>query len=129
MTLPRFFKWTVCGTLLALIYIHLQMQIFGLAYEGHLKEQHIKALVEKNGHTFYTISKLKSSKHLGEVLLARNTDMQFAGPTDIVPIAASGEFTPDHRRPELAQLKPERKPSLLSSLFSFGAQAEARTQE
>ena len=44
---------------LALTYIHMQMQIVDLAYRGNKKEQQIKKLIEENGNTTYKILILK----------------------------------------------------------------------
>ena len=65
MSLVKFTKYTVVVTFIALVYIHLQMQIVDLAYQGQAKEVKIKDLADQNGNTFYAISKLKSANHLG----------------------------------------------------------------
>ena len=69
MSLAKFTKYTVSVTFIALVYIHMQMQIVELAYRGQVKEAQIKDLTDKNGHVFYAISKLKSANHLGQRLL------------------------------------------------------------
>ena len=49
MQLWRFIKFMFGLTILALIYIHMQMNIFSLAYDGKQKEQNIVRLKEQNG--------------------------------------------------------------------------------
>ncbi|OGX38067.1 MAG: hypothetical protein A3D87_02655 [Omnitrophica WOR_2 bacterium RIFCSPHIGHO2_02_FULL_50_17] len=122
MSFGRFFKLTVVVTSLALVYIHLQMQIIDLAYQGEAKDRQVKEFVEKNDHAFYAISKLKSANHIGGVLLAKNSDMQFAGPGDIVQVAMPGDFTDESLS---YQAQPKRKTNLLLSLLSFTTPAEA----
>ncbi|MBI3617080.1 MAG: hypothetical protein HY210_02545 [Candidatus Omnitrophica bacterium] len=120
-------KYTFSMTFLILIYIHLQMQIVDLAYQGQRKEAQIADLLDKNGSTFYAISKLKSANHLGEKLLAENSKMQFAGANDIIYVAASGEMIGSN---DLERASPVgQKPSILANLLSFATQAEARSRE
>ncbi len=127
MSLTGFMKYTFSTTFLILVYIHLQMQIVDLAYQGQSKESEIEDLLDKNGSTFYAISKLKSANHLGEKLLAENSKMQFAGANDIIYVAANGDMIGNN---DLQQALPvEPKPSILANLLSFATQAEARSRE
>ena len=115
-------------TVVALTYIHMQMQIIDLAYQGNSKEQQIKKLAEENGSATYKILMLKSANNLGGVMLEKNSDMQFADVNDVVQITASEEFLMENQlggQPRLAK----RTNPLLSLLSSFGTEAEARTTE
>lgn len=123
MSLAGFMKYTFSTTFLILVYIHLQMQIVDLAYQGQRKEVQIEDLLDKNGSTFYAISKLKSANHLGEKLLAENAKMQFAGANDIIYVAVSGETIGNN------DLERAKKPNILANLLSFATQAEARSRE
>lgn len=123
MSLAKFTQCAVIVTSVALVYIHLQMQIVDLAYQGQAKEVKIKELTDRNGNTFYDISKLKSANHLGGVLLSKNSKMQFAGRDDIILLADARE------NPGLDQAPAQRKPNAFLSLLSFATQAEARNRE
>ena len=123
MSLAKFTKCTVAITFVAIVYIHLQMQIVDLAYQGQAKEAKIKDLVDRNGNTFYAISKLKSANHLGGVLLSKDSKMQFAGREDIIMLAGA-ETASDAGRAQ----SPGKSNALLS-LLSFATQAEARNKE
>jgi hypothetical protein len=112
---------------LALTYIHMQMQIVDLAYRGNNKEQQIKRLVEENGNTMYKILMLKSANHLGVAMLEENSDMQFADAHDVVQIAASKELFMENQLGEQPKLAKRTNPLL--SLLSFGIEAEAKTAE
>lgn len=127
MNLAKFIKYTVLLTSLALVYIHLQMQIVDLAYQGQKREKRIEELVEKNGNAFYAISKLTSANHLGKELLAKNSDMQFAGPKDIMQMAAPAELSSGIRLSRASE--PKRKTTALLGLLSFEGQAEAKNRE
>ena len=112
---------------LALTYIHIQMQMVDLAYRGNKKEQQIKKLVEENGNTTYKILMLKSANHLGVAMLEEDSDMQFADARDVVQIAASRELLMEDQLGEQSKLAKRTNPLL--SLLSFGIEAEAKTAE
>ncbi len=127
MSLARFMKYTFLTTFFILVYIHLQMQIVDLAYQGQRKEAQIQDLVDKNGSTFYVISKLKSANHLGEKLLSERSGMRFVGGDDIIYVAANGDMIGNN---DLEQALPvAQKPNILANLLSFATQAEARSRE
>jgi len=115
------------ATIVALAYIHMQMQIIDLAYQGNQKEQQIKSLIEENGNSMYNILMLKSANHLGAAMFDEDLDMQFANADSIVQISTSKEFPLEEylgAEPKLA-----RKTNSLLSLLSFGTEAEAKTAE
>ncbi|MBI5415184.1 MAG: hypothetical protein HZA29_00030 [Candidatus Omnitrophica bacterium] len=123
MSLAKFMKYSVAITFIALVYIHLQMQIVDLAYQGQAKEAKIKDLVDRNGNTYYAISRLKSANHLGGVMLSKDSKMQFAGRENII-VLAGADAAPDTGRDQTL-----KKPNVLLSLLSFATQAEARNKE
>jgi len=112
---------------LALSYIHMQMQMVDLAYKGNQKEGRIKKLIEDNGNTTYKILMLKSANHLGVAMLDEDSGMQFADAHDIVQIAASQDILMDESyqlRPQLAQ-----QTNPLLRILSLGKVAEAKTSK
>ena len=114
-------------TIVALSYIHMQMQIIDLAYQGNQKEQQIKKLIEENGNATYKILMLKSANHLGVALLNEDSDMQFADTNDVIQIAASEKFLMENHlgsEPKLA-----KRPNPFLNILSFGVEAEAKTAE
>jgi hypothetical protein len=127
MQLCKFFKVMGVVIVLALTYIHMQMQIVDLAYRGNKKEHQIKKLIEGNGNTMYKILMLKSANHLGIAMLEEDSDMQFADSDDVVQIAASKEFLMENQLGEQSKLAKRTNPLL--SLLSFGIEAEAKTAE
>ena len=127
MHLCKFFKIMCVGTIVALSYIHMQMQIIDLAYQGNQKEQQIKKLIEENGNATYKILMLKSANHLGVALLNEDSDMQFAGINDVIQIAASEKFLMENHLGSKPQLAKRTNPFL--KILSFGVEAEAKTAE
>jgi hypothetical protein len=115
-------------TILAVTYIHMQMQIIDLAYAGNGKEQQIKKLIEQNGSTKYKILMLKSANHLGDMILDEGSDMQFADTGDVVRIETSQELFMEERPAEKSQLAKRAANSFLN-LLSFGLEAQAKPVE
>lgn len=124
MRLNKFIKIMALLTILALTYIHMQMQIIDLAYSGNTKEQQIKKFIEENGSLTYKILLLKSVPHIGDTVLGSNSDLHFADNDDVVLVAASEETTTPKLFNERSALV-KRTNSLLN-LLSFGVEAEAR---
>ena len=127
MHLCKFFKIMSIATIVALSYVHMQMQIIDLAYQGNQKEQQIKKLIEENGNATYKILMLKSANHLGIALLNEDSDMQFADTKDVIQIAASEKFLIENHLVSEPKLVKRTNPFL--NLLSFGVEAEAKTAE
>ena len=109
-------------TVLSLIYINMQMQIFDLAYKGKKKEKEIRTLLDNNGTIVYNILTLKSANNLGVKWLTEDSKMQFLDTGSVVKLEAR---VPLKAAPILRQ-REEKKNNLLLSLFSLKSQAEAR---
>ncbi len=122
MKLIGFFKAMIFVTVVSLLYIHLQMRIFDLAYQGKVKEKQIKNLMDENGQVTYAILKLKSSQNLGGKLLSDNSDFRFISQNNVV-VLKSTETVP--LRTDLAMMREtQEKANLLTWLFGLKAQAE-----
>lgn len=78
-------------TVLSLIYIHLQMNIYDLAYQAKRKEHQIQKLRDDNGVSTYHILSLKSVSHMGQKLLAQDSGMQFISNDRVYELASSTE--------------------------------------
>lgn len=77
MNLKVWVKWMSFVTVMALIYIHMQMRIFDLAYQGSAKEKQMHDLRDFNGLLTHQVLTLKSANHLGNQLLEKNSNLQF----------------------------------------------------
>ena len=125
MNLSKFFKIVAALTLLALVYIHLQMQIIDLAYQGKSKEEKIKKLIEENGNLNYSILKLKSANNLGIKMFSDNSKMRFAAPQNIVKLRTKSLS-------QVASSKSKRnltdKKNSLVGLLAWEDRAEARSR-
>jgi len=108
MSLKVWLKVMSFVTVIALIYIHMQMQIFDLAYKGSSKEKQMHELRDRNGLLTHQILTLKSSNSLGNRLLEKNSNLEFMSNNNVltlkgpkvaisqsssVPIKSKGEGT------------------------------------
>ncbi len=82
-------------TVLAVLYIHVQMNIYAMAYQGSARQQKIDKLVETNAIIKNDITRLKSSDHIGRALLVKGKAYQFASPEHVVELAANNGSIPE----------------------------------
>ena len=76
-------------TVLSLGYIHLQMNIYDLAYQAKRKEHQIQKLRDDNGVNTYHILALKSVGRIGQKLLDQGSDMQFISNDKVYQLASA----------------------------------------
>ncbi|HQO57948.1 MAG TPA: hypothetical protein PLT76_04440 [Candidatus Omnitrophota bacterium] len=126
MKLVKFIQVMSTVTVLALIYTHLQMQIFDYAYQGKKREKEIVALQGDNGRVTYDILQLKSSLNLGVTLLTDDSIFKFSDDENIVQLVTTESLNTDHEKP-VSQEEGPVKPLL--SFLSFKSEAEARSFE
>ena|SRR3989338_2124593 len=126
MKLPPFFKITGLIVILALLYIHVQMNIIDLSYQGKFKEEQIRNFNEENDNITYAILSLQSSPHLGSKMLADNSGMQFVAPGDILQISTSKKISNKESSSRL--LESGKKTNSLLSLLSLGTQAPTKPE-
>lgn len=127
MKLVTFIKTMGIITLLSLTYIHMQMQIFDLAYLGKDKEKMIYQLNQQNQNLTYAILRIKSANNLGFEMLGDKSGMQFVNPNNIIHIS-SGQKLLDDQDIESTQLSSVNM-SPLTNIISFASRAEARIKE
>lgn len=123
MRLSTFFKFMVFVTMLSLIYINLQMQIYDLAYQGKQKEGQIIKISEENGNVTYNILRIKSSNNLGTYLLDERSDMRFLDDSKIVELETGAVAE------EVLASGPIKKTNNILSFLNLPLQAEAKPQE
>jgi hypothetical protein len=90
MSLKNYFKVAVFATVMSLLYIHMQMKIFELAYKGKDKETIIHELADTNGALTHQILTLKSANNLGNQLLEKDNSLQFMDRDRVMTVVSSG---------------------------------------
>jgi len=88
MSFIRVLKILGILTIVSLVYIHMHMQIIDFAYQGKQKESTIRHLKEDKQLLTFAILNLKSANHIGLQLLAKDSDMEFVSPHDVVEISS-----------------------------------------
>ncbi len=87
----HFLKGMAVITIMALLYIHLQMNIYALAYQGKKKESRIEKLAENNAAVRNDILRLQSSDNIGRELLTKeNSSYRFASRRNVVEVESGG---------------------------------------
>lgn len=126
MRLTKFFQAVVVLTLLSLIYIHMQIEIYDVAYAAKRREKELTEVSEYNAMVGYDILSLKSSNHLGVKLLSGDSSLKFRDNQSIVQLVTA---QPVSEAQGTAQEVKTSKMHALLSFLSLQAQAEARAAE
>jgi hypothetical protein len=123
MSLKVYFKIAAFTTIMALLYIHMQMKIFELSYNGKDKEKIIHELNDSNGALSHQILTLKSANNLGSQLLDHDNSLQFMDNERVMAVSA-----PVGAMHHLAQPRP-KVVNPVWNLFSFLGAQEAKAWE
>jgi hypothetical protein len=91
MKVVDFLKIMGVITVMAVLYIHLQMEIYTLAYQGKTKQMKIEKLAEQKMFVTNDILRLKSSENLGRELLMKEKEYSFASRKHVVEIESKGQ--------------------------------------
>ena len=91
MSLKVYFKIAASTTIIALLYIHMQMRIFELSYNGKDKEKIIHELNDSNGALSHQILTLKSANNLGNQLLNHDNSLKFMDNERVMKVMASAK--------------------------------------
>ena len=110
-------------TIIALLYIHMQMKIFELSYNGKDQEKIIHELNDSNGALSHQILTLKSANNLGNQLLDRDNSLKFMDNERVMTVAASAGAMQHLAKPPAKVINP------VWNLFSFLGAQEARAWE
>jgi len=86
----KIYKFSVClilVTLLALLYVHQQVQLVKVSYGIEFNERKITTLLDQNKALMYNIAKLKSPAGLQKKLLASKKEFSIPQQWKVVEIA------------------------------------------
>ena len=124
MSLKVYFKVAAFITIIALLYIHMQMKIFELSYNGKDKEKIIHELNDSNGALSHQILTLKSANNLGNQLLDHdNNNLQFMDNERVMTVTTSVGTMQHLSKPPAKVVNP------FWNLFSFLGAQEAKAWE
>ena len=123
MSLKVYFKIASFITIMCLLYIHMQMKIFELSYNGKDKEKIIHELNDSNGALSHQILTLKSANNLGNQLLDRDNSLQFMDQERVMTVTTQAGAMQHIAKP------PAKVASPVWNLFSFLGAQEAKAWE
>lgn len=123
MSLKVYSKIAVFVTIIALLYIHMQMKIFELSYNGKDKEKIIHELNDSNGALSHQILTLKSANNLGNQLLDHDNSLQFMDRERVMTVKTSAGTMQHLVQPKAKVENP------IWNLFSFLGAQEAKAWE
>ena len=123
MSLKVYFKVICFVTIMCLLYIHMQMNIFELSYNGKDKEKIIHELNDSNGALSHQILTLESANNLGNQLLDHDNSLQFMDQERVMTVRTSAGDMQHLTKPQTKMAAP------VWSLFSFLGAQEAKAWE
>jgi len=124
MSLKVYFKVALFVTVMCLLYIHMQMRICQLSYNGKDQEKIIHELNDSNGALSHQILTLESANNLGNQLLDHdNNNLQFMDQERVMTVMTSAAGMQHLTKPQAKVEGP------VWNLFSFLGAQEAKAWE
>ena len=74
-------------TLVALIYVHQQVELVKLSYSIETKEKRLKVLLDHKERLDYNINDLEAPSRLEKILMSKNIDVAFPSRYHVVKVA------------------------------------------
>ena len=71
-------------TLVALVYVHQQVELVKLSYSIETREKKLKVLLDHKERLDYNINDLESPARLEKILMSKNIDVAFPGKYHVV---------------------------------------------
>ena len=113
-------------TVVALIYVHQQIELVKLSYVIGCKEKKLKDILDRNQGLGYNIENLEDPARLEQILLSKNVDIAFPRPNNIVRAAkVKAKVMEDGLR----SIGIEKSFNLFGILEIFSPRAEAQTKD
>ncbi|MDP3730448.1 MAG: hypothetical protein Q8R14_02860 [Candidatus Omnitrophota bacterium] len=81
-------------TLIALVYVHQQVELVKLSYEIDCKEKKLKEMLDRKGVLRYNISNLESPSRLEKVLLERKVSVSYPKRGQVIRLARNPSRVP-----------------------------------
>ena len=123
MKLAKRLRVITLVTVISLVYIGLQMQVVQLAYEAKDKENKIEKLEEQKQLITSKVLALKSSNHIGEAFLTKQSGLDFMNPENVIQIASDENII---IKKDATQLVQHKQP--LRQLMDFFATVETQAE-
>lgn len=123
MKLSKFAFLLVLITAISLIYVQLQIDIVKQAYAGSRNEARLDDILDDHSVLMYNILTLKSAQSVGDRLLSKEKNLQFAHRQQIAELKIPLQIA-NSANINIQGFK--KQSNLLAKIFGFGSQAEAK---
>lgn len=114
-------------TLVALIYVHQQVELVKLSYSIERKEKIVKDMLDRSDSLGYNINNLEAPYRLEQALLSRNVDITFPKRANVVKVAKLRYNSRSEERIRSSGV--ERKFNLFGITEFLSPRAEAQAKE
>jgi hypothetical protein len=113
-------------TVVALVYVHQQIELVKLSYSIGCKEKKLKDILDRNEGLGYNIENLEDPARLEQILLSKNVDIVFPRPNNIIRAVREKTRVTEDR---LKTIGIEKSFNLFGILEIFSPRAEAQTKD
>jgi hypothetical protein len=124
MKLSRFFGFLIIITIISLLYVQMQVEIFKSAYLANAKESQLRDLLDTKTILVYNIDRLESAQNIGKKILCSQTELQFTSEEQIASLKLPARLAKSWKA-NLITRRERPRYNLFAFLFNLGSQAEA----
>jgi len=114
-------------TLIALLYVHQQIELVKLSYAIERKETKLRDMLDHNEIVVYNIDNLESPSRLEQVLVSKNIDVSF--PRRAQVIKSARYLSADRKVEHVRASALEQFGNMLRTIDIFTPRAEAQANE
>ena len=114
-------------TLVALIYVHLQVELVKLSYSIDYKEKKCKTILDRKESLGYNIANLEDPSRLESILLAKKIDISFPKRGQVFKVSKVDSKV--KRKESFRAVTVEKKSGGFGILEFLGFKAEAQARE
>jgi len=114
-------------TLIALVYVHQQVELVKMSYSICKKEKVIKDMLDRKDCLGYNVYNLEAPSRLEKVLLARNVDVAFPKKSNVIKVAMAANNS--GRLEHIRKSAVEGKFNFFGIIDFLSPRAEAQVKE
>ena len=113
-------------TLVALVYVHQQVELVKLSYSIESKEKKFKEMLDHKERLDYNINNLEDPSRLEQILMSKNIAVAFPGKYNVVKIAKAADRSAEDR---LRSSSIDKKFNVFGIADFLSPRAEAQAKE
>ena len=113
-------------TLVALVYVHQQVELVKLSYSIESKEKKLKDMLDHKERLDYNINNLEDPSRLEKILMSKNIDVAFPGKYNVVKVAKLTDKSAEDR---LRSSSIDKKFNVFGITDFLSPRAEAQAKE